>query len=176
MAAGLAIGCLAFLLALTFEPVRAWSLRAIVWLWKLQRAPSALLTEDNEGSSALQGSCICQHVCMQSAQQQRPAAPNDRDSVCNAAQISLIVAEQLKAADTCNGSPSQAEVTPLSARRAASDLLFLPETIYPDPYLDPCAPMQALAVARKASSAAKGIQSSVSISHTVHSAPTNTVH
>ena len=74
MAAGVAIGCLAVLLALTFEPVRSRSLRAIVWLWRLRSAsnqnrvsgaPSALPIEDNAGS-ALQGQCICQHVRMRS--------------------------------------------------------------------------------------------------------------
>jgi len=95
MAAGVAIGCLAVLLALTFEPVRSRSLRAIVWLWRLQRlrsasnqnrvsgAPSALPIEDNAGS-ALQGQCICQHVRMRSSGSDWPL------------QVTLMIAMQRK--------------------------------------------------------------------------------
>ena len=92
MAAGVAIGCLAVLLALTFEPVRSRSLRAIVWLWRLRSdsnqnrvsgAPSALPIEDNAGS-ALQGQCICQHVRMRSSGSDWPL------------QVTLMIAMQRK--------------------------------------------------------------------------------
>ena len=127
MSAGVAVGCLAVLLALTFEAVRSLTLRGLVWLWKSQTlsANSQNQLADVTPDSHRQGD--------------RDASATESFEDCGAssalkAQISLIVAEQLRAqvrADTRNGSPAKGQTA------------------------------EALAVSRTALSAAKDTQSAV---------------
>ncbi len=115
MSAGVAVGCLAVLLALTFEAVRSLTLRGLVWLWKSQTlsANSQNQLADVTPDSHRQGD--------------RDASATESFEDCGAssalkAQISLIVAEQLRAqvrADTRNGSPAKAQTEALAVARTA---------------------------------------------------------
>jgi len=131
MVAGVAVGCLAVLLALTFEPVRSLILRGLLWLWKSQKLTS---TNNQNQLSNRQLAEARKHALEGNRSASTESFEDGGASSALKAQISLIVAEQLQAqlrADTRNGSPAKGQTA------------------------------EALAVSRTALSAAKDTQSAV---------------